>query len=279
MVRDEFPSVRLLLNSENLGFAEANNRGIEVSKGKYLCLINSDVKVFKDSVGRLYHYIENHPKVGIVGPRALNADLSLQPSCRTFPTLRSCFFRALKLDTHFKQSAVFAKHFMTDWDYNDTREVEILSGCFWMIRREALDDVGLLDSRFFIYGEDMDFCKRFHEKRWKLVFCHNSKIIHYGGGSSIKDPGRFWVEMQRANLQYWLKHHNVLSAYVYYSCLILHNLLRIIVLSVKQGYGYPLNEKAHIRYRTSWSGLKWLISIKTIYSLMHAKLEHGGERG
>lgn len=271
MVRDEFPGVYLIINSDNLGFAEANNKGIEISKGKYLCLINSDVKVIRHSVESLYHYIENYPKVGIVGPRVLNGDLSLQPSCRTFPTLRSSFFRALKLDTRFKKSAYFAQHFMTDWNYDDTRDVDILSGCFWMIRRTALYNVGLLDTQFFIYGEDMDLCKRFHEAGWKLVFCHNAEIIHYGGASSSKNPSRFWIEMQRANLQYWLKHNNITSAYVYYACLLLHNFLRLIGLSTQKIIGLSLSEKAKTRLNSSKSSLKWLLSGYTIENLISKK--------
>jgi hypothetical protein len=276
MVRDEFPDVILLKNTNNEGFADANNRGINASQGKYLCLINSDVKILPNSISRLYDYIERHPDVGMLGPKVLNGDKSLQPSCRTLPTLGSSLFRAFMLDTCFKNSPVFAKHNMTHWNYSDTREVDILSGCFWLIRHDALREVGALDPRFFMYGEDMDFCKRFKESGWKIVFFHEAEIIHFGGASSANDPGRFWTEMQRANLQYWLKHFGKARTLLYYMCLLLHNFFRIAGFGVQRVLGLWSNEKKRTKFFSSWRALKWLLSISTMRSLIHGQFVKGG---
>ncbi len=264
MVRGEYPEVRLLRNANNTGFARANNQGIDISNGRYVCLINSDVEVFPDTVRVLLEYMNVHQGVGIVGPKVLNTDHTLQHSCRTLPTLRDSFFRALKLDTTFPNTSLFGSHQMMNWDYSYTREVEILSGCFWMIRRKALEDVGPLDDRFFIYGEDMDFCRRFHTSGWKIIFHPEAQIVHHGGASSGNDPARFWIEMQRANLQYWSKHNGRASTLAYYSCLLLHNLVRVIVFGGQSLAEIKHKEGAHPELESNWRGLLWLLSPNTV---------------
>ena len=216
--------------------------------------------------------MDAHPGIGILGPKVLNSDLSLQHSCRKLPTCRDAFFRALKLDTSFPNSRLFAKHQMMHWDYSDTREVDILSGCFWMVRRTALEQVGLLDTRFFIYGEDMDLCRRFRAEGWQVVFYPGAKIVHHGGASSANAPARFWVEMQRANLQYWLKHNGRGSAVVYYFCLILHNLIRVAAFGGQRLAGFGDQESVRRKFERSWRGLIWLLSTSELPRLIRGKL-------
>jgi len=269
MVRDEHPDARLICNDYNAGFARANNQGIEVSNGNYLCLINSDVEVFPDSVRILIDHMDAHPEVGIIGPKVLNTDLSLQHSCRTLPTCRDALFRALKLDTTFPRSSFFGRHQMMNWDYSEIREVGILSGCFWMIRRSALLQTGLLDTRFFFYGEDMDFCRRFHSNGWKVVFYPGAQIVHHGGASSSKEPARFWIEMQRANLQYWLKHNGKASTVAYYSCLVLHNLIRLAGYGAQSMVASGARDAVSVKLEKSRRGLLWLLSSERVRQLMH----------
>jgi GT2 family glycosyltransferase len=272
MVRDEFPEVRLVAMEKNVGFARANNVGINESRGRYLCLVNSDVEVFDDTVGNLFDYMEAHREIGMLGPRVLNSDMSRQASCRRFPDLKSSFFRALKLDTTFPRSRMFGRHHMTDWNYDDIRGVDILSGCFWTIRRKALFEVGLLDERFFFYGEDMDFCRRFHQHGWKVVFYPEAKIIHYGGGSSMNDPERFWVEMQRANLQYFLKHYGRFKSFIYFNCLIVHNFVRLLGFSIGRAVGLS-SDVSERKLSACVRGLRWLLSGSTIGNVLFGSLE------
>jgi len=233
MLSAEFPAVVALRNATNLGFAKATNRGIKASRARYVCMLNSDVTVFPTTIATLLSFMETHPAVGLMGPKILNPDLTLQPSCRTFPNMRASLYRALALDTIFPTSKHFAAHRMTWWKYDDTREVDVLSGCFWFARRSALDGVGDLDPRFFMYGEDIDFCRRFHLAQWTVVFNPSAEAIHYGGASSANAPARFAVEMQRADVQYFLKYdgilkatgHLVLAAIRYWLRFLLHSLL------------------------------------------------------
>lgn len=108
---------------------------------------------------------------------------------------------------------------MKDWTYDQVREVDVLSGCFWVVRKQAMDQVGLLDEGFFMYGEDLDWCHRFHKSGWKVMFYPHASATHYGGGSSAKAPVKFFIEMQKANRRYWKKHYGVLGN-IFFSCII-----------------------------------------------------------
>ncbi|MBI5644306.1 MAG: glycosyltransferase family 2 protein [Deltaproteobacteria bacterium] len=219
-VRKLFPHVKTVLNAANLGFARANNIGIEKSSGRYLCLINSDIKLLKDCVPRLIDFMEAHPEAGMAGPMVLNPDLTLQRTCRKFPTLLRSFLTAIGLDAIYKDLAFFP--------HKGIEEVDILSGCFLMVRRKALEEAGLLDERFFFYAEDKDWCKRFRDCGWKVVYFPEALAIHYGGGSSANAPVRFYIEMYRANLKYWEKHHGRSSKYVFVLITILYQIIRIL---------------------------------------------------
>jgi GT2 family glycosyltransferase len=142
------------------------------------------------------------------------------------------FCRAVAVDALLPRWKIFNGYLLRHWGQNTTREVDILSGCFWFIRREALGSVGLLDEGFFMYGEDMDWCKRFWKAGWRVVFVPQGEAIHYGGKSSSNAPVRFYIEKQRADLQYWRKHHGRIGMCAYFLILCIHHSLRIIGYSV-----------------------------------------------
>jgi GT2 family glycosyltransferase len=231
-VEGRFPHVRLIKSGANLGFAKGNNLGIAQSNGRYLCLINSDVKVLKNCITRLVDYCEQHPRVGMVGPRIMGGDGQLQRSCRGFPSLWNMLCRALALDTLFPRVKLFCGYALSHWSHDNIARVDILSGCFWLVRREAVNQIGGLDEAFFMYGEDMDWCRRFWTSGWKLVFMPSAGAIHYGGASSANAPLRFAVELQKADLQYWRKHRGMLMVVGYFVILCLQNLLRIVAFAI-----------------------------------------------
>jgi GT2 family glycosyltransferase len=200
--------VMVIRNETNMGFAAANNIGISASTGRFVCLVNSDVKVLEGCLDRMCQYMDEHPTVGLLGPRVLNKDLSLQRSCAELPTLWNVLTQALMLDKLFPWAPCFRARFMADFDHASERNVEVLSGCFLMARREAIGGVGLLDESFFIYKEDVDWCKRFGDCDWEVRFYPHASAIHYGGASSSVEPATFLIEMEKANLQYWRKHHS-----------------------------------------------------------------------
>lgn len=262
MVRSCFPAVNLICNEANLGFAKANNIGIRVATGEYIALVNSDVHVLPGCLSNLVGYCETHPLAGLVGPYVEGGDGLQQLSCRAAPTLWNMFCRSVAIDAVFPHSKLFNGYFLGHRDPTAAGPVDILSGCFWLARRAALDEVGLLDEAFFIYGEDMDWCKRFRDAGWGVDFVPSARAIHYGGASSANAPIRFYVERQKADLQYWRKHHSSPAVLVYYGLSILNHLIRVVGYSLKAGISRSDKETARYKVRRSVACLRWLVTVE-----------------
>jgi GT2 family glycosyltransferase len=262
LVREQFPHVRVAQNATNLGFAKANNIGIEISSGEYLALINSDVVVPDGCLEKMVDYMKQHSDIGMLGPKMILRDGSVGPSCYRFPTVWNWFCNALGLNSVFYGSKSLSDSTMTNFKYDKIQEVDVLTGWFWMVRRRAVDQIGVLDDRFFMYGEDLDWPKRFHDGGWTVVFFPEAEAIHHCGASSAQAPTRFYVEMNRANLQYFRKHHGLPGVVGFWLTTWLHQILRIT------GYCfvYMLNQSnranAHYKVRRSIACLRWLMGLQ-----------------
>jgi GT2 family glycosyltransferase len=254
----QLPNITVISNKTNRGFAAANNIGIRASSGRYVCLINSDVKVLEGCLDSMREYMDRNPKVGLLGPQVLNKDMSFQASCAELPSIRNTLMQALMLDKLFPRVGLFRARLVHDFDYEKTQEVEVLSGCFLMARREALERVGLLDERFFIYKEDVDWCKRFADAGWGVRFYPAARAIHYGGASSSAAPAAFLIEMEKANLQYWHKHHGLLACNMAAAISLAHYCLRMCAWAVihvlKQGRSITAKQKV----RNYAACVRWL---------------------
>jgi len=205
-VSQKFPWVTLIQSGTNLGFAKANNVGIRQSRGRFIALINSDVKVLPECLDRLAEFMDANHGVGMVGPGIFFGDGRPQSSCRRFPSLWNNACEASGLNTAFPHSQFFAGEHMFYFRYDRTCEVDVLVGCFILARREAVADFGLLDESFFMYAEDIDWNRRAWLAGWKVMFFPGAKAIHYCGGSSRNDPLRFAVAQERSRLMLWAKH-------------------------------------------------------------------------
>lgn len=227
-VRKIYPCVKLICNEANRGFAAANNIGIEQSSGRYICLINSDIEVLGNCLEKLCDYMDSHPATGMLGPKILNADMTLQSSCRRFPSLWNNFCVAAGLNKIFRDTELFSGEHMFFFKHDKVSRVNVLVGCFLIVRREALEQVGNLDNRFFIYSEDIDWCKRFWTSGWEVVFFPDAHAIHFRGGSSSNAPTRFAVEQDRASIQYWKKHHTLPQQFAIKFIMTTHHTLRVV---------------------------------------------------
>jgi GT2 family glycosyltransferase len=260
MVAETFPTVKVIRNKENVGFAKANNLGIIASRGEYLFLINSDVVVSEGCFSKMVEFMNAHPHVGIASPKIVGSDGRVQRSCMGDPSLWSTVSRALALDRAFPRVTFFGGQLLPFWAHDETRSVEVINGCFWMVRRSALQHVGLLDERFFMYGEDLDWCRRFRDFGWDVVFFSGAEALHYGGASSANAPVRFYLEMQRANYQYFLKHHSRLSSFAF----LLINFLHHAVRALGEGMKYPfLRQSRNVsRYKMARcrAAMKWVLA-------------------
>ena len=208
MVEAEFPHVRLLKNTENLGFTKGNNAGIRVCAGRYIFLLNSDIKVLDGCIDAMAQFLDDHPKVGIAGPKILNRDMSHQSSCRQYPTLWNNFCQATGLAKFFRGSRLFSGEHMFFFHGDRVLDVDVLVGCFSALRCAAIDQVGMLDENFYMYGDDLDWCRRLREGGWRVVFNPGAQAIHYMGTSTTrKDPVRYGLLQQQSVLRYWRKYH------------------------------------------------------------------------
>jgi GT2 family glycosyltransferase len=208
MVRRQFPQVNLLCNESNVGFARGNNQGIRASTGRFVCLINSDARMLPGCLDALAAYLDANPEMGMAGPRVRNRDMTLQSTCRRFPHLWNNFCEAFALPRLFPHSSFFAGEHMFYFKHDRIIFPDVLVGCFIMARREAVDEFGMLDEAFFMYGEDIDWSMRCWKAGWKVAFFPGAEAVHHLGGSSKKDPVKYAVALQRARLQFWAKHYS-----------------------------------------------------------------------
>jgi GT2 family glycosyltransferase len=259
MIETRFPWVKLIKSPENLGFSRGNNLAIRQTTGRYVALVNPDVIVFPNCFETLADFLDKNPKVGNVGPMVFNPDMTQQSTCRRFPTLWNNFCSASRLEGIFKGSRFFAGEHMFYFPHDRTLSVDVIVGCFSMIRREALDQVGLLDEGLFMYGDDIDWCRRARNAGWQVVFYPDARAIHDRGKITAPFPVRFAVAQQRSVLHYWTKHHTFLGVLGIRSIMLLHHLLRCVIATLS---GFADSQKKfqnEVRKRVSAACLRDLL--------------------
>lgn len=215
VIKEKFPQVIIIENKENSGFAKGNNIGLKIAKGDYLMYLNTDTIVLDGALNKLVGYLDTHPDVMMVGPRLLNGDLSFQHACRrSLPNISSSFFHLFGLTKIFKKNKRINAYKKYSDDPNVTEPVEALSGAAMLFRRAVYEKTGGLDETFFMYGEDLDFCKQVLDAGWKTVYVADAKIIHFGGGSSAKRRTKSLVNFYEAMWLYYQKHFSARHFFV-----------------------------------------------------------------
>jgi GT2 family glycosyltransferase len=207
MVKNDFRQVILIENDKNRGFASANNQGMALAKGRYVLLLNSDTIVLDNSIANTVHFADENPKAAVTGCRVLNPDRTIQRTCFMFPSLLNMLLSSTYLYKLFPKSRFFGREQMTWWDRSDVRQVDVVTGCFMLVRREAIEQVGVMDERFFMYGEETDWCYRFWRDGWKVMFAPVGEIIHFGGQSAAKRPVAMIVQLRLSILKFIRKHY------------------------------------------------------------------------
>jgi len=259
MIEAKFPWAKLIKSEENLGFAKGNNVAIRQCKGRYIALVNPDVIVFPGCLDTLADFLDQNPKVGNVGPRVFNPDMTQQSTCRRFPTLWNNFCSVTRLERIFKASYFFAGEHMFYFPHDRMLAVDVIVGCFSMIRREAFDDVGLLDEGLFMYGDDVDWCRRARNAGWQVIFCPEARAIHDQGKTTAPFPVRFAVAQQRSVLHYWKKHHTFLGVLGIRSLMFFRHLPRYVVAGLTSLAFPRKNSESEVRKRVSAACLKQLV--------------------
>ena len=208
MLKRFFPQVKLIVNQKNLGFAKANNQAIRQAHGQYVLLLNPDTELIDNSLAKLVAFAAEQPRPCLVGPRLLNSDLSLQPSVRRFPKFWDQFFILLKIHNFFPNLKPFKKYYMFDFNYQQVSQVEQLMGAALLIPRQLLQSVGLLDERFWLLFEEVDFCQRVHAAGYQIYFYPGAQIVHHKGQSFARQRTLTkQINFNRNLFRYFHKHH------------------------------------------------------------------------
>jgi N-acetylglucosaminyl-diphospho-decaprenol L-rhamnosyltransferase len=210
-VRGDFPWVTVLANEQNCGFAAANNRAVAHAQGEYLLLLNPDTLVHPGGLDVLCEFLDRNGDVAVCGPRLLNENGTIQPSVRGVPSFRAVFYRY----TIFRHVFLFRRQhrewLRSGFPYDRQADADQLMGAALMLRRAALNQVGLLDERFFLYYEEVDLCHRLRRAGWRAVFVPDATITHLGGQSSRQVPVAARIMMLESLLGYFRKHRGKIA--------------------------------------------------------------------
>ena len=235
MIQREFPVVRLIQSPTNRGFAAGNNLALRRVSGRHVLLLNTDTIIHGSVIPDCVAWLDRNPRVGVMGPRLLNSDGSVQPSCSAFPSLRSLTMQLIGIT----RVARWDSYRMTGWDRAEERPVDVISGAAMFVRGEAMAEVGLLDESFHFYGEETDWCRRFRENGWGLKFVPIPEITHFGGGSVRRLNHRRDVMLTEGTTRLQLKHGGPVAAVACFTILALHNITRAAFWSAASIAGRP----------------------------------------
>jgi N-acetylglucosaminyl-diphospho-decaprenol L-rhamnosyltransferase len=210
LIAERFPGCDFVANSVNVGFGRANNQMLASARGRYVLLLNTDAFVGPDTLRSTVEFMDRHPDYGVLGVRLVGRDGSLQPSCRYFPTPWNSFLLRTGLERFFPGTRPIDD---MHWDHASTRECDWVPGCYYLVRRATIDQVGLFDPRFFLYFEEVDHCRTVKAAGWKVVYFAHTTVVHIGGESAKSDStltssGRQISDLQvESEFLYFRKHH------------------------------------------------------------------------
>jgi hypothetical protein len=212
-LKQEYPDISLIENKKNVGFGRANNQALPYIDSRYVLLLNTDAFVEPDSIAKTVQFMDENPECGILGVKLTGRDGVLQPSCRYFPTPWNIFLNRTGLKRIFKSTKL-----MDDmhWDHASVRDCDWVPGCYLLIRKEVIDQVGLFDPRYFLYYEEIDLCFAAKKAGWHVTYFPDTTVIHIGGESAksqgqITSSGRQIESMQiESELLYFRKNHGLI---------------------------------------------------------------------
>ena len=252
------PEALRIANEHNVGFGRANNQLLEHLQGKYALLLNTDAFVAADTLSKTLDYMESHPDCGVLGVRLVGREGDLQPSCRYFPTPLNVFVARAGLTRFFPWLQ------MVDdmaWDHASVRECDWLPGCYYLVRREGIDQVGLFDPRYFLYYEEVDHCKRVKQAGWKVVYYPDTTVVHIGG-ESAKSVAELNVASRQisalqieSELLYFRKHHGLLGLALHMLLVSLGDLI-LALKALLKGRGWPAIGPCWQHARVTWALLR-----------------------
>jgi GT2 family glycosyltransferase len=255
MVSAEFPWVRLIRNVRNAGFGAAHNQAMRTAVGRYLLVLNSDATPAPGALRTLAEFLDAHPGVAVAGPKLRYPDGTVQSSRRRFPTLATLFLESTQLQRLSSDNAVLRRYYVADRSDDEPQEVDWLVGACLCVRARAVSDVGVFDERFFMYSEEIDWCRRFRSAGWGIAYVPSAEVLHFEGASSRQDFAARDRLFQASKLQYAAKWHGPGAERALRTYLVVEYLVRAGEEGLKMALGSRVGER-RARLRIIGSGLR-----------------------
>jgi N-acetylglucosaminyl-diphospho-decaprenol L-rhamnosyltransferase len=260
VIKTKFPECRLIENERNVGFGRANNQALPFATGRYFLLLNTDAFVAADSLSKTVAFMDANPRCGILGTRLEGRDGVLQPSCRYFPTSWNTFLQRTGLNRVFKGVQMVDD---MEWAHDTVRTCDWVVGCYYLVRKELIDQIGLFDPRYFLYFEEVDHCFAAKKAGWDVVFYPHTTVVHLGGESAksegaITKGGKQLEALQiESELLYFRKNHGLDAAVASVALTWVAELFNLLKRVLKPGV--PLNAGTTLRR----IALVWGIFVRT----------------
>ena len=214
VIQQAYPHITLIENKQNVGFGRANNQVLDLAKGEYVLLLNTDAFVEADTIQKTAQYMQTHLHCGVLGVKLLGRDGELQPSCRYFPTPLNLFASRVGLHRLLPNIKLVDD---TNWDAALTQNCDWVPGCYYLVRKSAIDQVGLFDPLYFLYSEEVDHCFAIKKAGWKVTYFADASVVHIGGESAKTDAviGQKNRQVNKLRLEsellYFRKNHGLLG--------------------------------------------------------------------
>ena len=247
MLRERFPGVRLIANSDNQGFAQATNQAIRASTGRYVLLLNSDTRMMDRSLHDMLAFMDEHAEVGAAGACLLNPDGTIQVYPTVLPSLWGHWMQTMGLKCWPIRSRFTSLNTSTG-----PREVERVKGACMLVRREALTEVGPLDEDLFLYGEEDDWCLRLREAGWKVFYLPHARVIHHGRASVDQVAEEMFLQLYKSKVAFYRKHRGPLKTFVLKGILFFSNWPRLAIASARYILGGWKQAARGTRVRACW---------------------------
>ena len=254
MVRAEFPFVRLIACSDNVGYSRGNNLGLAQARGQYALILNPDTQLAGQSLAVMAAYLDDHPRVGVLGPRLVLADGSVQPSRRRFPSLTTALFESTWL-AGLAPRRVLEHYYAADLPEAETAEVDWLVGAALMVRRAVWEQVGLLDEGFFMYSEELDWQRRIRAAGWQIVYLPTAVVRHFEAQSSAQVPAATHIRFNTSKVRYFRKYHGALAGELLRGYLLAQFAFQLVLEWIKAGLGHK-REMRQARVAAYWAVLR-----------------------
>ncbi len=203
-----YPKAQFISNSSNVGFAKANNQAAKIAQGNILIFLNPDTIISDQAINSMYRYYRSHTQIGALGPKVLNPDGSLQYSCRRYPTLWTGLFNRYSiLSRLFPENRFTSQYLMRDFDHNEIRQVDWLSGCCLMVSKSIFEISRGFDENYFLFNEDVDLCRTIKQAGKEITYFPEATVIHKVSTSNSKTTARVIIQRHLGMMHYFKKHH------------------------------------------------------------------------